>query len=237
MEGIMENNCDKNVQVEPKNSFPLIGLPAPKFTANTTHGVIKFPDDYKGKWVILFSHPADFTPVCTTEFMTFASMHEEFKSLNTELVGLSIDSVHAHLGWVTAIKNYSWNGIENPDVKFPVIDDVKMEVANKYGMLQGESDTAAVRAVFFVDQEGVMRTILYYPSSLGRNFNEIKRIVIGLQKSDAEGVALPANWHPGKDVIVPPPVTTKAIKERVEEVKGKDEYTQLDWYLTFKKDE
>jgi peroxiredoxin (alkyl hydroperoxide reductase subunit C) len=169
--------------------------------------------------------------------MTFASMHEEFQSLNTELVGLSIDSVFAHLGWVTAIKSYSWNGIDNPEVKFPVIDDVKMEVANKYGMLQGESDTAAVRAVFFVDPEGIMRTILYYPASLGRNFNEIKRVVIGLQKSDAEGVALPANWHPGRDVIVPPPPTTDAIKKRIEEVKGKEEYTQLDWYLTFKKDQ
>jgi peroxiredoxin (alkyl hydroperoxide reductase subunit C) len=233
----MDNKNDMNVQVDSTPTFPIIGRPAPKFTANTTHGVINFPDDYKGKWVILFSHPADFTPVCTTEFMTFASMHEEFQSLNTELVGLSIDSVFAHLGWVTAIKSYSWNGIDNPEVKFPVIDDVNMEVANKYGMLQGESDTAAVRAVFFVDPEGIMRTILYYPASLGRNFNEIMRIVIGLQKSDAEGVALPANWHPGRDVIVPPPPTTDAIKKRIEEVKGKEEYNQLDWYLTFKKDQ
>ena len=112
-------------------SFPIIGRPAPSFIANTTHGEIDFPKQYEGKWVILFSHPADFTPVCTTEFMTFASLQEEFKSINTELVGLSIDSVHSHLGWVKAIKGYSWEGIENPEVKFPIIDDIKMEVANK----------------------------------------------------------------------------------------------------------
>lgn len=217
-------------------SFPLIGKPAPEFTANTTHGTIHFPNDYKGKWVILFSHPADFTPVCTTEFMTFASMHEEFKALNTELIGLSIDSVHAHLGWVESIKNYQWGDIKNPEVKFPIIDDVKMEVANKYGMLQGESDTAAVRAVFFVDPTGKMRTILYYPASLGRNFAEIKRIIMGLQKNDADKVALPANWEPGKDVILPPPSTTDKIKERNELVKGGKNFKQLDWYLTFKED-
>lgn len=218
-------------------SFPIIGRPAPSFTANTTHGMIDFPKQYEGKWVILFSHPADFTPVCTTEFMTFASLQEEFKSLNTELVGLSIDSVHSHLGWVKAIKGYSWDGIENPDVKFPIIDDIKMEVANKYGMLQGESDTAAVRAVFFIDPKGIMRTILYYPASLGRNFEEIKRIIIGLQKVDEEGVALPANWQPGKDMIVPPPATTEAAEERQKLVEdNKDDYSQLDWYITFKKD-
>lgn len=217
-------------------NFPIIGLPAPEFKANTTHGEINFPSDYKGKWVILFSHPADFTPVCTTEFMTFASLHEEFKKLNTELVGLSIDSVHAHLGWVRAIRGYSWNGIENPEIQFPVIDDIKMEVANKYGMIQGESDTSAVRAVFFVDPKGIMRTILYYPAALGRNFSEIKRIIIGLQKSDAEGVALPANWEPGKDVIVPPPSTDAKIDERLAEVNGNDNFEMLDWYLTFKKE-
>ena len=225
--------------MEEKNimSFPIIGRPAPSFKANTTHGEVDFPKQYEGKWVILFSHPADFTPVCTTEFMTFASLQEEFRELNTELVGLSIDSVHSHLGWVKAIKGYSWDGIENPDVKFPIIDDIKMEVANKYGMIQGESDTAAVRAVFFIDPKGIMRTILYYPSSLGRNFEEIKRIIIGLQKIDAEGVALPANWQPGKDMIVPPPATTEAAAERQKLVEeNKNDYSQLDWYITFKKD-
>ncbi len=225
----------KEEKVEKEVNFPLIGTKAPAFKVNTTQGMIDFPNDFKGKWIILFSHPADFTPVCTTEFMTFASMSDEFEALNTELVGLSIDSIHSHLAWLHAIKDYSWDGIENQEVKFPLIADLKMEVAGKYGMLQGESDTAAVRAVFFIDPEGLIRTILYYPAALGRNFAEIKRILIGLQKADKEGVALPANWEPGKDVIVPPPGTCGAIKDRLELAKG-EQYEMKDWYLTFKKD-
>ncbi|MDO5690439.1 MAG: peroxiredoxin [Tissierellia bacterium] len=217
-------------------SMPVIGQKAPEFRAVTTQGEINFPKDYEGKWIVLFSHPADFTPVCTTEFMTFASMHDEFRALNTELVGLSIDSIHAHLGWLSAIRGYSWNGIENPNIEFPVIADIKMDVARKYGMLQGESDTSAVRAVFFIDPKGTIRTILYYPASLGRNFAEIKRILIGLQKADRDGVALPANWEPGKDVIVPPPGTCGAIRDRMELVKGEG-YEMKDWFLTFKKDQ
>ncbi|MDI9470457.1 MAG: peroxiredoxin [Bacillota bacterium] len=224
-----DNNNVNQVQ------FPLIGTPAPAFVADTTQGEINFPADYEGKWVILFSHPADFTPVCTTEFMTFASMHDEFKALNTELVGLSIDSIHAHLGWLNAIRDYSWNGIEKPEIKFPVIADIKMEVARLYGMLQGESDSNAVRAVFFIDPAGIVKTILYYPASLGRNFPEIKRILIGLQKAAAESVALPANWEPGRDVIVPPPATCDGIVERNELVKQPG-YKMLDWFLTFKED-
>lgn len=215
---------------------PMIGKPAPAFTANTTHGEIEFPKKYEGKWVILFSHPADFTPVCTTEFMTFASMEEEFKALNTELIGLSVDSVHAHLGWVEAIKKYEWENIKNPVVHFPIIDDIKMEVAKKYGMIQGQSDTAAVRAVFFIDPKGILRAFLYYPAALGRNFAEIKRIILGLQKADQDKVALPANWEPGKDVILPPPVMAQDIDPRLEKGKDTDNYLQLDWYLTFKKD-
>mgnify|MGYP000877339329 CR=1 FL=1 len=215
--------------------MPLIGDDAPEFKAKTTMGDINFPEDYKGKWVILFSHPADFTPVCTTEFMTFASMYEEYKALNTELVGLSIDSIHSHLAWLKAIQGYTWNGIEKPTVEFPLIADLKMEVAEKYGMLQGESDTSAVRAVFFIDPKGIIKTILYYPASLGRNFNELKRILIGLQKAEAENVALPADWHPGKDVIVPPPGTCGAIREREELVK-EEGYDMKDWFLTFRKD-
>lgn len=222
---------ENNNQVQ----FPLIGTRAPEFVAQTTKGEINFPQDYEGKWVILFSHPADFTPVCTTEFMTFASMHDEFRELNTELVGLSIDSIHSHLGWLHGIKSLTWDGIEKPDIQFPLIADLKMEVAKKYGMLQGESDTNAVRAVFFIDPKGIIKTILYYPASLGRNFDEIKRIVIGLQKAEAENVALPANWQPGKDVIVPPPATTDAIKER-EELAKQDGYEMKDWFLTFKED-
>lgn len=223
------NELDKEV------NFPVIGTTAPSFEAITTQGPIKFPEDYKGSWVILFSHPADFTPVCTTEFMTFASMQEEFHGLNTKLVGLSIDSIHSHIAWLTAIRGYTWEGIEKPEITFPVIADLKMDVARKYGMLQGESDTAAVRAVFFVDPDSKIRTILYYPSSLGRNFEEIKRILIGLQKADKEKVALPANWKPGKDVIVPPPGTCGALKERIELSKNEG-YEMKDWFLTFRKD-
>lgn len=226
---------EKDLTVENQVQFPLIGKPAPEFTASTTMGEINFPKDYEGNWVILFSHPADFTPVCTTEFMTFQSMQDEFRELNTELIGLSVDSLTSHLGWVEAIEKYSWNGIENPRVRFPIIDDITMNVSNKYGMIQGESDTSAVRAVFFIDPKGIIKTILYYPASLGRNFDEIKRILIGLQKAEAEDIALPADWEPGKDVIVPPPLSYEAIEERKEKVK-EDGYTMLDWFLTFKED-
>ncbi len=229
------NNTNEESK-EMNSAFPLIGKPAPNFIASTTNGQIHFPADYKGKWVILFSHPADFTPVCTTEFMTFASMQEEFQSLGTELIGLSVDSIHSHLGWIRAMRNYEWNGIQHPVVKFPIIDDVKMEVSRRYGMIQGESDTAAVRAVFFIDPDGIMRTILYYPAALGRNFTEIKRILLGLQKADTDKVALPADWQPGKDVILPPPVENSQIDPRIEQGRNTEQYTQLDWYLTFKKD-
>ena len=153
--------------------------------------------------MILFSHPADFTPVCTTEFMTFASMADEFKALNTELVGLSVDSLYAHIAWLRKIQDLEYNGMKNAEVKFPLIEDIRMEVAHKYGMIQpGQSNTQAVRAVFVIDPEGKIRTILYYPLSTGRNFDEIKRIILALQKADKDNVATPADWRPGDDVIV-----------------------------------
>ena len=203
-------------------TLPLIGDKAPSFKAKTTQGEISFPEDYKGKWVILFSHPADFTPVCTTEFMTFASMAEEFKALNTELIGLSVDSLFAHIAWLRTIKEkVEYKGMKGVEVKFPLIEDIKMDVARKFGMIQlGSSDTQAVRAVFIIDPKGIVRTILYYPSSTGRNFDEIKRIVIALQKADAEGIATPANWQPGDDVIVPPPGSCGAAQQRMD---AKDE--------------
>lgn len=218
---------DNNNQV-----FPLIGTPAPAFTANTTQGVINFPADYSGKWVILFSHPADFTPVCTTEFMTFATMHDEFRALNTELVGLSIDSLYAHIAWLRRINELEWNGMKNVQVQFPLIEDLQMNVAKKYGMIQAQSAINAVRAVFIIDPNGIVRTILYYPASTGRNFDEIKRIVIALQKADAEQCATPANWKPGDDVIVPPPGTCGTAKERAE---GQGVDYALDWFLSFRK--
>ncbi len=215
--------------------MPLIGDNAPHFIAKTTQGMITFPDDYRGKWVILFSHPADFTPVCTTEFMTFASMTDEFKALNTELVGLSVDSIYAHIAWLRKIKELEWKNFKNIEVKFPLIEDIRMDVANLYGMIQpGQSNTQAVRAVFVVDPEGKIRLILYYPLSTGRNFDEIKRIILALQKADADHVATPADWRPGQDTIVPTAGSCGVAKERME-TKSEDTYC-LDWFLCFKRE-
>ena len=202
-EKILKNDRNLNME-EIRERMPLIGEDAPAFKAITTQGEINFPEDYKGKWVILFSHPADFTPVCTTEFMTFASMIDEFKAINTELVGLSVDSLYAHIAWLRRIQELEWKDMKHVNVTFPLIEDIRMEVANKYGMIQpNASNTQAVRAVFVVDPNGKIRTILYYPLSTGRNFDEIKRIILALQKADSDHCATPADWRPGDDVIVP----------------------------------
>jgi peroxiredoxin (alkyl hydroperoxide reductase subunit C) len=217
------------------NRMPLIGDDAPSFTAKTTQGDINFPEDYTGKWVILFSHPADFTPVCTTEFMTFATMTDDFKALNTELVGLSVDSIYAHIAWLRKIQDIEWNGMKNVEVKFPLIEDIRMDVAKKYGMIQpGQSNTQAVRAVFVIDPNGKIRTILYYPLSTGRNFDEIKRIIIALQKADNDACATPANWLPGDDVIVPTAGSCGVAKERMESTD--DNQYCLDWFMCFRKE-
>ena len=193
--------------------LPLIGEVAPSFEAETTQGHIKFPENYKGKWVILFSHPADFTPVCTTEFMTFASMQPEFRELNCELVGLSIDSTFSHIAWLRTIKEkVQFRNMKDIEVTFPVISDLTMEVSRLYGMLQpSASTTQAVRAVFFIDPESKVRALLYYPLSNGRNFQEIKRLLMAMQMSDEHKVATPADWEPGEEVIVPPPGSLSLI--------------------------
>ncbi len=221
--------------MEDTNRMPLIGDPAPAFQAVTTQGTINFPEDYKGKWVILFSHPADFTPVCTTEFMTFASMIDEFKALNTELIGLSVDSLYAHIAWLRKIKELKWKDFQDLEVTFPLIEDIRMDVAKKYGMIQpGQSNTQAVRAVFVIDPEGKIRLILYYPLSTGRNFDEIKRVIQALQKADQDHVATPADWRPGQDTIVPTAGSCGTAKERMES-KSDDTYC-LDWFMCFKKE-
>jgi peroxiredoxin 2/4 len=229
----MEENKEKREEVV---RLPLIGDLAPSFRAKTTMGPVNFPEDYKGKWVILFSHPADFTPVCTTEFMTFAHMQEDFRKLNTELIGLSIDSIYAHIAWLRTIKEkIEFNGMKNVEVMFPVIEDLKMDVSKKFGMVQpNASTTQAVRAVFIMDPEAKVRAILYYPLSTGRNMDEIKRMIIAMQKADKEQIATPANWQPGDDVIVPPPGSCGVAKDRVEE-KSDDQYC-LDWFMCFKKE-
>ena len=198
--------------------MPRIGDNAPSFEAITTQCQINFPADYKGQWVILFSHPADFTPVCTSEFMTFATREKEFNALNCQLVGLSVDGLYSHIAWLRTIKEkIEYKGMKNVEVNFPLIEDITMEVARKYGMLQpGESSTKAVRAVFFIDPVGKIRAIIYYPLSLGRNFDELLRVVVALQTADKHGIATPADWQPGEDVIVPPAGSCGVAKERVE---------------------
>lgn len=216
-------------------SMPRIGDKAPSFTAKTTQGTINFPDDYAGKWKILFSHPADFTPVCTSEFMTFASMQKEFDELNCQLVGLSVDGLYSHIAWLRTIQDkIEYKGMKNVEVTFPLIEDITMEVARKYGMIQpNENATQAVRAVFFIDPEGIIRAIIYYPLSLGRNFDELKRALIGLQTSDQFGVSLPADWRPGDEVIVPTAGSCGAAKERMEA--KEEEMHCYDWFFCTKK--
>jgi peroxiredoxin (alkyl hydroperoxide reductase subunit C) len=220
---------------EQTGRLPLIGEKAPSFTAETTQGKIKFPEDYKGKWVVFFSHPADFTPVCTTEFMTFASMQEDFRKLNCELLGLSIDSTFSHIAWLRTIKEkIAYKNMKGVEVTFPVISDLTMEVSKRFGMLQpSASNTQAVRAVFIIDPEAKVRAILYYPLSNGRNMQEIKRLLIAMQHSDEHKIATPANWQIGDDVIIPPPGSCGTAKDRVDKA-GKD-YECLDWFLCLKK--
>jgi len=213
--------------------MPRIGDKAPKFKAITTQGEINFPDQYAGNWVILFSHPADFTPVCTSEFMTFATLEKKFNDVNCQLVGLSVDGLYSHIAWLRTIKEkIEYKGMKNVEVKFPLIEDITMEVAKKYGMMQGESNTKAVRAVFVIDPQGVIRTVIYYPLSLGRNFEELYRVVIALQTADEFKIATPADWQPGDDVIVPTAGSCGVAKERMD---GKEEMTCHDWFFCTKK--
>jgi peroxiredoxin 2/4 len=215
--------------------MPRIGDAAPAFEAVSTQGNVKFPEDYKGKWVILFSHPADFTPVCTSEFMTFAHMENEFKKLNTELIGLSVDGLYSHIAWLRTIKDkIEFRNWKNVEVKFPLIEDITMEVARKYGMIQpGESSTKAVRAVFFIDPSAKIRAIIYYPLSLGRNFEELKRVIIGLQTADKFSIATPADWKPGEDVIVPPAGSCGVAEDRMSGKENGGLYCK-DWFFCMK---
>lgn len=220
---------------EDLNRLPLIGDKAPAFQALTTNGTVNFPEDYKGKWVLFFSHPSDFTPVCTTEFMTMASMKEEFRQMNVELLGLSVDSLYSHIAWIRKIEELEWNGMKNVKIDFPVIADLNTKVSKKYGMLQPNvSNTQAVRAVFVIDPQGVIRSIIYYPLTTGRNFEEIKRMIQALQKSDETHNSTPANWQPGDDLIISTPITVADAEAGMASIDN-DEYA-LDWFLRFRKD-
>jgi peroxiredoxin (alkyl hydroperoxide reductase subunit C) len=205
----------------------VVGLPrlnerAPEFNAETTAGQ-KSLQDYQGKWLVLFSHPADFTPVCTTEFMAFAVRQEEFAKRNCELLGLSIDSTHSHIAWIKNIKDNF--GV---DIKFPIIADLSMDVARAYGMIHpGAADTSAVRATFIIDPEGILRAMVYYPMSNGRSIDEFLRVLDGLQTSDSHGVATPENWKPGEKVIVPPAKTADEALARLDS----NEYECTDFYF------
>ncbi len=203
--------------------FPRIGTKAPEFTAQTTHGTLKLTD-YRGSWLVLFSHPADFTPVCTTEFIAFAGIAMDLKKRNTELLGLSIDSVYSHIAWVRNIE-------ENFNVKipFPVIADLDKKVASMYGMIMpGESKTETSRCVFVIDPDGIIRAMVYYPLTTGRNVTEFVRLIDALQTTDKHKVATPANWKPGEKVIVPPPMTQEMAEDRVAQKSGLD---CTDWYF------
>ena len=222
---------ERETQAQP---MPRIGDKAPEFKAVTTQGEINFPGDYSGGWVILFSHPADFTPVCTSEFMTFAALEGKFAAANCKLVGLSVDGLYSHIAWLRTIKEkIEYRGMKDVEVKFPLIEDITMAVARKYGMIQpGESSTKAVRAVFFVDPKGTIRAIIYYPLSLGRNFDELYRALIAMQAADAFAIATPADWQPGDDVIVPPAGSCGVAKDRMD---GKEEMKCYDWFFCTKK--
>jgi len=227
------------MEEEKNNGIPRIGSRFPEVEVHTTHGKIKLPDYYKGKWFILFSHPADFTPVCTTEFVEFARMYPKFKEIGVELIGLSIDQVYSHIEWVEWIKEKV-----KTEIPFPIIADDLGKLASMLGMLPVSGGTNTVRAVFVVDPEGIIRAVVYYPPEVGRNITEIYRLVYALQVSDKEKVALPANWYVdklewksssliGNKVIIPPARTIEKMKE-IEEKAKKKEVEMLDWWFAYK---
>lgn len=207
--------------------LPNLGSKAPDFTVNTTFGPINL-SDYKGRWVVLFSHPGDFTPVCTTEFICFAKYYNEFTSRNTQLIGLSVDSNSSHLAWMYDI--YCRTGIK---VSFPIIADRNGQIARKYGMIASDiSNTETVRNVFIIDDKGIVRTILVYPMNIGRFIPEIIRIVQALQMADCSKGSTAANWLPNQPVIVPVPKTYEQLEERVQSVN--ENRNGISWYLSFK---
>ncbi len=224
------------MNTEEINTPPLrIGDQAPVFDAVTTQGKIHFPVDFNGQWIILFSHPSDFTPVCTSEFIAFGSMAKEFEALNCRLIGLSVDGLYSHIAWLRTIKEkIEYKGIKNLDIRFPLIADLSAEIAQLYGMLQPEeSTTQTVRAVYFIDPQGIIRAIIYYPMALGRNFTELKRVLIGLQTIDQYGVALPADWIPGEEVILRNPATYDDAEKRMQ-CNTSDNHCS-DWFFCLKK--
>lgn len=218
--------------MEEKKGIPLLGDQFPKMTVQTTKGIKNLPEDYKGKWFVLFSHPADFTPVCTTEFIAFQQRYEKFKALNCELIGLSVDQVFAHLKWEEWIKEKM-----NVEIEFPIIADTG-KIAETLGLIHPGKGTNTVRAVFIVDADAKIRIMLYYPQELGRNMDEILRAVEGMQVSDKNKVAMPANWPKSElmddHVIIPPATDTATAKDRMEK-SAEGEFECYDWWFCHKK--
>ncbi len=225
-----QNICTCEPRCPREERPPLIGDAAPAFVAETTMGAIHFPQDYQGKWVILFSHPSDFTPVCTTELIAFSRLVSDCRRLNTELIGLSVDSLPSHIAWLYAIEEQvRFRGLKNIKIEFPLIADLSQKIARRYGMLHPASNnTQTVRAVFFIDPDGIIRTILYYPATTGRGFGEIMRILMGLQIADTFGVATPADWTIGDPVIKSAPQTLEMAKRADAANAG----TTKAWFLT-----
>jgi peroxiredoxin (alkyl hydroperoxide reductase subunit C) len=214
--------------------IPLIGESAPKFTAESTMGMINFPDDYFAKWKILFSHPADFTAVCSSEILELASLQEEFKKLNTQLVVISTDAVSSHIEWVKSLETVNYKGREPVKINFPLVSDKTLEVSKKYGMLHSYSSTTKdVRGVFIISPDDNVRAVFFYPLEIGRNMEEIKRTLIALQTAEKNTVLIPANWEPGQDVMLPSPKTSaEADKLMLEQKPG---VYGINWYMWFKK--
>jgi peroxiredoxin 2/4 len=218
----METLVTETLPLEPA-ALPRLGQPAPEFEAVTTHGVLRL-SDFRDRWLVLFSHPADFTPVCTTEFIAFSELYDEFQARGVDLLGLSIDSVYSHIAWVRNVKEKM--GVEIP---FPIIADLDRKVATAYGMVMpGESKTEAARCVFVIDPNGILKAMIYYPMSLGRNMREILRMIDGLQLNAKHGVATPANWQPGGEVMLGAPMTMELVEERIAEGRS----GMKDWYFT-----
>ena len=214
--------------------IPLIGDSAPKFTAETTLGKINFPDDYYGKWKILFSHPADFTPVCSSEIIELSYLQDDFKKLSTQLLVLSTDGINSHMEWIKSLESIKYNDRESVKVEFPLISDIGLEISKQYGMLHANSSkTKNIRGVFIIDPENKIRAISFYPMTVGRNLEEIKRTLIALQPSDNQDVLIPANWKDGDDVLIHSPKSVEESNKMKE--KNDSKLYSYTWYMWFKK--
>jgi len=214
--------------------IPLIGEIAPSFKAESTIGPINFPEDYFGKWKILFSHPADFTPVCSTEILELAAAQEDFKKLNTQIVVMSTDSKNSHIEWVSSLEEIKYKGRETVEIDFPIVSDQSLHISKSYGMIhKNSSSTRDIRGVFIVDPDNKIRAIFFYPMATGRNIDEIKRTLTAMQLTDKQNIFTPANWQPGQDVLLPAPASKEAADRRAEERDPR--ISSLAWYIWFMK--